>query len=119
MEENETMYVATVKPAFATEKALAVELPEEMRAASVDDIIQYALDKPDKSDNEERIAGRVRLEMSKSFGLTLNSDAVGRRETVEGRFLPDEIESPEGNIPYNKLEIVVAATQEGGLGYRL
>ena len=47
--EDELMYVAMVRPAFATEKALAVELPEEMRSASVEQIIQYALDKQDKT----------------------------------------------------------------------
>lgn len=108
--------VVKIKPGTAAEKSLRILLPEDRKRDSIGSVVEYALRlrEEDGINREElRIQERVRTEMSNSYGLSVNGEAVKGREQILD-FL-QERETSAGK-PYLEAEVIVASRQEGAFG---
>ena len=115
--EQNIARVVRIKPGTAKEKSIKVILPQDMNGVTIEGVINYVL-KSDLKRKDERIAERVKNEMKGEYGygITVNSNPAQGNEKIEDYFVNKQT---EGGIDYKELEIVVAAEEDGGLGYKL
>ncbi|HLC55613.1 MAG TPA: hypothetical protein VJJ23_00045 [Candidatus Nanoarchaeia archaeon] len=108
--------VIKIKPGSSSEKSLKVllsDLPEHMKNATIEQILKYATT-GELSRGNERYAERIRNEMQGAYGMTVNGNPVTGKENLGTYFVRKEAEG----IPYDEVELIIAAKQEGGLeGY--
>lgn len=104
--------VLLIKAGLASSKSLKIILPEDMRNASINDVIKYALEQPTTRKYEDR-AETIRNEMKSDYGITANGAPVNGEETIADYIEKKEV--AESNISYQGVELVVASEQEGGL----
>ena len=112
-------YIAHVKPAMVLEKSITALLPQRLYNGSVEEVIEYVLNKPEMKVDERRVAGRVRDEMvDPNYQVIVNGQQLPRTESVEQFYVADSFYDEEDRqmYEYNKLEIIVSRpVQEGGL----
>ena len=120
---TELPYVAHVRPAMSVEKGITVMLPEQMYNATVDQIIQYSLEKPEITIDEQRVAERIRHEMrDNTYTVNLNNHPVERDERVGNLYESQSYFDDESGeaYEYHKIDMVVTyKLYDGGLEKKL
>ena len=99
-----------IKPGISGH-AIKRVLPDGMEDATIDEVVKYALDKPDKRDGEH-YADHIREEMKEKYDITVNKKPAKGNQKLAEFFTKKQTKA---GVEYLEAEIVIAADEEGGL----
>ncbi|MBI4918512.1 hypothetical protein HY837_01170 [archaeon] len=109
----ENRKVAAIKPASDADLPMRLTLSEELQTGSVEEIVKFAVEGRNIPRRDRDMADRIKTEMTKDFGYTLNGKAVqGSYQMKEADFV--ETTTPNKEITYKEATIIVAAKQTQG-----
>ena len=103
--------IIKVRPGSSSERELTAVLPDELRDATVEKVLDYIRRDPNLGRKEERIVGRIKQEMNNEYGVTVGGNPVPKTATIGQHFHRDV--SPRGT-PYEVAELIVASNESGG-----
>lgn len=107
--DNQLQTIVKVKPGSSSEKGVMFVLPEDKANLSLNEIINYSLTQEGRKN--ERIIGRVKAELSRHYGITVNGKVAGKDDKINDYLRNQTLDD---GTPYKELEIVVASKQAGG-----
>ncbi len=105
--------VVAIKPASDADLPMRLTLPEELQNGTVEAIVKYSVEGRNIPRRDRDMAERVKTEMGRDFGYTLNGRAVqADHKMIEEDFVPTT--TPNKEITYKEATIIVAAKQTQG-----
>ena len=104
--------VIKIKPGSSSEKSVKLILPDELADATIDQVIKYAVNEPELTRKNARIADRIKVEMREAYGVTVNDEPAKGSQKLADYLVAKKSQS---GLNYKEAEIIVAQDQEGGL----
>lgn len=110
---QEISYIVGMLPGSSMGTPLRFALPENLREASVKEVIAYGLNL-NWTRNDKDLAAAISREINGKYGITANGKGIDGRSKVYPVF--EFREEPRTGTKYYGVDIVVGADQIQGLG---
>ena len=115
MVDENLKYIVAIQPGSAVERILRFTVKAGDLEKTVDQTIAAGIGRNLPRD-QKRTAEAIKAEMGKQYNTTANGTAVAGNTPIGGYFTPQPV--PQGQGTFMGVNLVVAAKQIGGQGYR-